>query len=577
LNATSLSDDARYGCAEHDIEQRLHSCCSDGELAGVVFGNVLAGIDLIIHSPHRFVLETGRRSMHKVISIYFTLGACILTLNLHAQVITTYSMDTPGTSKLIGSNSISDIGLDGDTVWTATGRGLSLTSDEGLNWINLTNMALLNNQSATTLTIRGNDIWTAASFTIMQDNIAYPAGGGLRYSTNKGASWTSVPQPTDKGTVDTLMYGHNRIPTLDIPVLEGNVTFGIGLTSDAVWIASWYGMLRTSTDHGTTWTRVVLPPDSLNSIAPSDTLSFNMSNSQGRLKLGQNRNHFVFAVHVSSDSLLWVGTAGGVNKSTDGGVSWRKFNHRNQPQAICGDYVVAIKEQQFSSRTIIWAVCNTGDEPDEKRGVSYSSNEGETWRSILFSDFVRDVTFKDSIIYIATDGGLYRTSDMGTSFIKAGTVYDPISGQQWTQSEVDAVEAKGDTLWVGGADGLAYTIDSRSESFGSRWKIFRTYQPVATAARTYSYPLPFSPANEAVRLHYSTQDRTATVTIRVFDFAMHPVKTLVQNAMRSGNVEHDEIWNGRNELGQYVANGVYFYRVEIEGRDPAWGKIMVVQ
>ena len=515
--------------------------------------------------------------MDKVISIYLTLSACVLTLNVQAQVITTYSMDTSGTSKLISSNSISDIVVDGNTVWTATGRALSLTSDGGMTWINLTNTAILNNQSATTLTIRGNDIWTATSFTIIHDNTAYPAGGGLRFSTDKGATWTSVPQPTDKGTVDTLMYGLNRIPTLDIPVLEGNVTFGIGLTSDAVWIASWYGMLRKSTDHGTTWTRVVLPPDSLDSIKPSDTLSFNMSNSQGRLKLGQNRNHFVFAVHVSSDSLLWVGTAGGVNKSTDGGVSWRKFNHRNQLQAICGDYVIVIKEQRFSSRTITWAVCNTGDEPDEKRGVSYSADEGETWRSILFSDFVRDVAFKDSIVYIATDGGLYRTTDMGTSFIKAGTIFDPINGQRWTQNEVYAVETKGDTLWVGGAEGLAYTIDSRSEPFASRWKIFRTYQPAAITNRTYSYPLPFSPANEAVRLHYSTQDREARVTIRIFDFAMQPVKTLVQNAMRSGNVEHDEIWNGRNELGRYVANGVYFYRVEIEGGNPAWGKIMVVQ
>ena len=480
-------------------------------------------------------------------------------------------------SLLLGSNSASSLLLSGDTIWIGSGRGLSFTADGGTTWTNLANTGTFDDKAISALTIRGDEIWVATAYSKTIDNTSYLTGGGLHYSTNHGKSWSFVAQPIDTGTIDTLLYGHNKIPSLAITVTELNVTFGIGLTSSSVWIASWYGMLRKSTDHGKTWMRIVLPPDDLNAISPSDTLSFNMSNSEGKLNLGQNRNHFVFAVHASSDSLLWVGTAGGVNKSTDGGVSWRKFNHRNQQQAICGDYIAAIKEQRVSSRTVIWAVCNTGDQPDERHGTSYTDNGGDTWKTIQFNEFMRDVAFKDSIVYIATDGGLYRTIDMGNTFIRAGTVYDPISGQRLTQSQVYAVEVKGDTIWIGGPDGVAYTIDSKSESFGSRWKVFRTYQPVQSSASTYSYPLPFSPANEVVRLHYSTQGRSVAVTIRIFNFAMQPVKTLLQNAMRSGSSELDEIWNGRDDANRRVTNGVYFYRIEIEGSEPIWGKIFVLQ
>jgi flagellar hook assembly protein FlgD len=40
--------------------------------------------------------------------------------------------------------------------------------------------------------------------------------------------------------------------------------------------------------------------------------------------------------------------------------------------------------------------------------------------------------------------------------------------------------------------------------------------------------------------------------------------------------QHSEIWDGRNRRGQVVANGVYFYRLELEGEGTFWGKVMVL-
>ena len=226
---------------------------------------------------------------------------------------------------------------------------------------------------------------------------------------------------------------------------------------------------------------------------------------------------------------------------------------------------------------MVWAATSNAVDPGERRGVSFTSDGGETWGTALLGEFAHNIAVRDSIVYVATDGGLYRTCDFGSSWQKSGTIYDPTTLQQFATSVVYGVGVKGDTVWVGGPDGLAFTVDSPGSPFGSSWRVFRTYQEVASTGTTYSYPLPFSPASEVVRIHYSTGGGDLPVTIKIFDFAMQPVKTLIQNAVRSGSREHDELWDGRDDSRRRVSNGAYFYRVEIENKEPQWGKIFVLQ
>jgi hypothetical protein len=345
-------------------------------------------------------------------------------------------------------------------------------------------------------------------------------------------------------------------------------------------------MLRKSTDRGQTWQRIVLPPDSLNQISPSDTLKFALSGVDkffasdslyNKDTLRASLNHVMFSVYASDDSTIWVGTANGVNKSTNGGISWRKFNHLNQLKPISGNWVVGITEQRWGAKRILWAATVNAVDPDEKRGVSFSSDGGETWGTALLGEWAHNIAWRDSLVYVATDNGVYRSSDFGISWTRSGTIYDPSTLQRFASPTVYAVGVEGERLWTGGPEGLAYTIDSPPSPFGSSWKIFRTYQTVQATGQTYSYPLPFSPSSEAVRIHFSTAGKTTPVTIRLFDFAMQPVKTLLRDAVRSGSIEHDEIWDGRDDRGRRVANGIYFYRVELDGGDAQWGKIFVLQ
>ncbi|MCX6142009.1 MAG: hypothetical protein NTZ35_02195 [Ignavibacteriales bacterium] len=510
----------------------------------------------------------------------------VLAISAQAQVVNSYSLTETQLSSLPQSNSISQIVPRGDTIWVGSGRGLSYTIDAGRSWKLFTASETFDGKSVCAIAIRGNAIWVASEYSVINDNQSYQTGGGLHYSTDRGSTWTFLPQPVDTGKVDTLIYGRNKIPALAITVPQQNVTWDLTLTQNAVWTASWAGMLRKSTDQGKSWQRIVLPPDNLNQISPSDSLHFSMSNVEKFFKndslynkdtLHLSNNYLVFSVYASDDSTLWVGTANGINKSTDGGISWRKFNHKNQLKPISGNFVVGITEQRWKSKRIIWAATSNAVDPDEKRGVSFSSDGGETWGTALLGDFAHNIAVHDSIVYVAADGGLYRSSDFGQSWTRGGTIADPTNFQRFASSKITGTAVKGDTVWVGGDEGLAFTFDSPAQSFGSSWRVLRTYVPVQASGKSYSYPLPFSPAAEVVRIHYSTSEKTLPVTIRIFDFAMAPVKILLRGATRIGSVEHDEIWDGRDDLGRRVSNGVYFYRIEIEDSDPQWGKIFVLQ
>lgn len=498
------------------------------------------------------------------------------------------------------SNSISQISVQDTQIWIGTSKGLARSANGGRSWALFKSDPSFAHDGIFALDLNNDTIWAATGYEkeidIGGETQSVQTGSGYAFSTNGGNTWLPRGQPIDPRSDSILRYGINdSLWILPVVVPEQNVTFDISLTPGTIWITSWSSGLRKSTDEGGTWQRIPLPAANLNSLRPTDTLWTYAAGDSLRLHKIFLRidprpsnpyanNYLAFAVHAIDSDTIWCGTAGGVNKSTDGGNSWVKFNHQNQVAGILGNWVIAINHQQYRGRTRIWTTNWTANDPDEKYGVSYTDDGGRTWINLLHGVKAYDFAFKDSIVYIATDDGVYRTADGGASLVRFSSMTDPVSHQIVATSQVFALGIVQDTVFIGTGDGLASTIDNATNQFGSSWRILRSYVSVAATASSYAYPNPFSPNFGPVRIHYFTSGQSGTlsgvpsVSIDIFDYGMNRVRSLLHDAARTQGLESDELWDGRNDDGKIVANGVYFYRIKISGNDDAsFGKILVLQ
>jgi len=383
----------------------------------------------------------------------------------------------------------------------------------------------------------------------------------------------------------TIQYGISTITALPVVVDEFNLSYDIEITkknnsSDSLvfWITSWAGGTRKSTDFGATWQRVVLPPDAFNTITPTGG-PYNFELNPRDPPLGNN-NHKGFSVTAENDSTIYVGTANGINRSSDWGISWKKYNFDSTGtgNGVSGDFVVGLDVQKYGNNVIVWASSNP-TKGGEFSAFSFSSNFGATWSNTLDVAFTHNVGFKDSIVYGATDDGIWRSyfTPPGFSWSRPSIIYDELIRDQIRTNLFYAVDSQGDSVWVGSGDGLARTTDTLTSPWVGKWKIFRAYQNISATNESYAAPNPFSPDDEVCRIYYKTGKTSSNIIIKIFDFAMFPIRTVIQNASRTSPDVIWATWDGKRDDGTQVSNGVYFYRIQIDKDETVWGKILVLQ
>jgi len=486
-------------------------------------------------------------------------------------------------SEIPASNSISDIITIGDTIWIGTSRGVSKSIDRGTTWTNYYNTPSFGTENVSALAYRNGVIWAATAHSVERDGSTFPEGSGLRYSTDGGNSWTSIPQPIDQPGDSIVQYGINNIRALPVTIAINNITYDIALTSKAVWIVSFAGGVRKSTDMGKTWQRVVIPPDRLDIIKPTDTLNFAIQPVAGRFGPESNLNHRVFSVLAVNDDTIYVGTAGGINRSSDGGVSWVKFRHLNQDNPISGNFVVAL-DYNYASNSI-WAATWRAEGSTESNAVSFSLDGAHNWIITLQDEKAHNFGFIGAGVLVPTDNGIFRSTDDYNSWIIPTSIIDAETKLSLTTNIFYSAASQDSLIWLGSDNGLV-RLDEKGGTWLGDWKIYLASQPLSTAAESYAYPNPFKPEDESVKIKYSTNGTRQKVTIRIFDFDMNLTRTVIQNTER-GNQIHNidktgqvdgiiDYWDGRDEFGNIVPNGVYFYRIDFDQSEPVFGKIMVL-
>ena len=483
------------------------------------------------------------------------------------------------------SNSIQDIIANDDLILLGTSRGLSLSEDNGSTWKNFYGSEPFGTDGTTAIGYENNVIWaTTGRAAEVEGGDILPEGTGIKYSVDDGLTWTSLPQPVDDPSDSSIVYGINTIRALPVTTTISNISYDISFTKNTIWIASFAGGLRKSSDMGETWERVVLPPDTLDSITPNDELNFSLQPVAGAFGPESWLNHRVFSVLGINDSTLYVGTAGGINKSTDNGISWTKFNHKNQANPISGNFVVGLGFNELDNS--IWSATWKANDLDEFWAVSHSKDGGENWEVTLPSEHAHNFGFKylgdtDFHVMVPTDRGIFRSSNNGGTWVQPTAIKDsysntPIATNIFYASASNKLNATDYNIWIGSNNGLARLTETTGFWEGD-WKVYVASSELKSD-ETYAFPNPFSPAQELVKIKYKL-NRDADVTIRIMNFSMELVKVLIQNAPRPfRDSDMIELWDGKDELGKIVTNGVYFYRIDSDAiSEPLFGKIMVLK
>jgi len=482
----------------------------------------------------------------------------LLYSSLHAQSFykTSYAMQSDENFSDDGlyGNGIVDLAVKDSVLWAATGYGLNkaVYNSAAENWVwksyrteqyggkgGVTAMGYMD----------GATFWIATAFdtTIREDSdeaADLPAGSGLSYTRDGGESWTHVRQPVDPREI--IDYS----PTTTV---VQNLIYDIAFVDSTIWIASFGGGLRRSDDMGKTW-----------QVVTTDSLFFSS---------GTNLNHRAFSLLNANDT-LWIGTADGISKSPDNGLSWKRFKFSNSSgQTISGNFVTGLAYQE--SRNTVWAATMEAEDENHQRGLSRTSDGGRTWERLLLDEqiFSYNFAFDGSSVFAASDKGLYYSTDNGENWDVIKALQDFNSGDEIFHEDYYSAAVQPLTpfnrLWLGSSDGLATTVMDGDFSI-REWKIFRSYVSIKNRPKpkVYAYPSPFSPERHLYVRFVLDEDKTLDEPIKIFDFAMDKVASISADELKPK-------WDGRNLKGDLTASGVYFFRAKSGGK-VTWGKIVII-
>lgn len=423
---------------------------------------------------------------------------------------------------------------------------------------------------------------------------------GYAVSTDGGQTYTFRFAALDQSRDSTVTYGVSTLLAYPVTLAQQTAPLDLALTAgaDTIYSANRFAGLRRSTDNGQTWTRVVLPPDSLLVLDPREAVDFPytpdvrqplgfVDGNPERPVFPQFSENFVaYSVLVDEAGTVWVGTNGGLNRSVRiagfDDPAWVRYIDAPLGGALTANGVFALEAQPREGRDHIWVACQVAENSqapgEEEPGVVVWRGDDADgfarFETVLLGVTAEDIAFDETRAYVAATDGLYVSADDGMTW-RVVRVYRDAQGQVLVdEPAARAVATTPGRLWVGTSSGLLTSTDG-----GQTFELYRAnVRPAADTDESrpvdvYAYPNPFNPRNGDLRVRLDL-DAPADVTVRIFDVAMNLIRTLEAPGRSAG--PNEVFWDGESDRGLRVANGPYIYTVD-GGGTRASGRILVIQ
>ncbi len=300
------------------------------------------------------------------------------------------------------------------------------------------------------------------------------------------------------------------------------------------------------------------------------------------------------ALDPSDSNILFAGTSDGIFKSVDGGNYWFRSDSGLAEWKFIGS--LAIDPQ--NSQTIYAGT--SGGSAYRTHGIYKSTNGGSSWQ--LFSaglptnqfysiDDIVINPIKTSTVYACFGRfGVYKTKNSGEWWEpKNNGIYNTvIYSVVIDPSDTNIVYAAGEKIFLStdAGDTWQEIMDGVPENFGfvqeirvdpndPRYvyaatygsgvlRLFRQNSGVnedvqiipETFALKQNYPNPFNPET---RIEYSVA-MSEHILLQIFNQRGQLIRTLVNEVQSPGS--YMKIWDGKDDLGNNVASGIYLYRLQ---------------
>ena len=511
-----------------------------------------------------------------------------------------FTGQVPELFNTIRQNSTSNMEAFGDTLWV--GPGMNRWIESQGEWLVPVNAdSVFDGRGRVfSLSLARNEVFAGLGFNTPTDDGSVQTAMGYYKSNDGGNEWQFIEFPLDDepdesvcssdvsgfqaGCDTTFVYGGVEYARLRILVPQQSPPFEVDFKDEIYFSVNWASGLLRSTDNGESWDRVILPPSTETSLTPDRVFTWR-SEADGqtinRYDPRFDNNLLGFGLLIDDQDRVWVGTAGGLNVSDDAmtapldSISWRRTAFNGAPDGLLGNWIIKIRQQPGTSRVWMtnWSASTDGS---EQFGLVYTEDGGRTFRQFLKGQRINDIGFSGGVIFVTGDSGLFISNDDGQTWRRIHRIESPNAFIRDNAQYFSAASTV-NRIYIGTSDGIASTADG-----GETWRINRTdmplrggnaYQPDAPNVNTFAYPNPFSPTQHSVvRIKYEVAE-PGNVSIRIFDFGMNLVRTVLNENLSGGTYE--TTWDGVDRFGRNVANGTYIYLIETAGNQFD-GKILLL-